>query len=359
MEIIKRNVSVDILRILLAFMVVTIHIGAPSTGNVINQITWMPNKLFAYFVHYSSIPAVNIYILISGYFSYKQLESKNVFKKAISLWMILFFYSVVGFTLSIIFFNESFTVNSLIHRVFLLSTGEWWFMTNYFCLLLLSPFLNTIISSLTKKTFSCFFCFVVIIFGILPAFDEWKDPIGLNYGYSLIWFIPLYIIGGGIKRFSLGIKNKGFQKFFFMYILMTFVILAQEIFFAKILHMANNAFSHYNSFTILLQAIFLFLAFVNLKIGGGKINNVIVFISSLSLSVYIFHCQTDISKVLWNITTPSQYADSIYLPLVYISLLLGVFIIACLTEYLRKQLFKALKIEKIPSRIVNFFSKTL
>ena len=89
-----RNVSVDVLRILLALMVVTIHIGAPATGHVLNSISWTPTKLFAYIVHYASIPAVNVYILISGYFSYSQNHDyKRLFKKAVSLFgiIVLFF----------------------------------------------------------------------------------------------------------------------------------------------------------------------------------------------------------------------------------------------------------------------------
>lgn len=354
---IKRNVSIDILRIMLALMVVTIHIGAPSTGHVINSVTWMPMKFFTYIVHYLAIPAVNIYILISGYFSYKQLEYKNVFKKAVSLWMILLFYSLAGLVVSALFLGESLNIGSIKDRVFLLSTGEWWFMTNYFCLIFISPLLNIIISSFSKKTFVAFVLFAGIVFGVLPTLCEWKDVIGINYGYSLIWFIVLYLIGGGINRFAIDKRLRlGFCKYFGLYLLATVFILAQDLFFSKVLHCSGCAFVHYNCITILMQAIFMFLAFLNLQINC-KMDKVIVLISSLSMSVYIYHCQADFGKMLWNLTEPSKYADTIYLPLIYIAITFGVFCIACSIEYARLKLFKIIRIDTLSSKLVSCSNK--
>lgn len=350
---IKRNVSIDILRILLALMVVTIHIGAPSTGHVINSISWMPMKFFAYIMHYLAIPAVNIYILISGYFSYKQLEYTNVLKKAASLWLVLLFYSLFGLIVSYIVYDGSLNIGTIKDRIFLLSTGEWWFMTNYFCLLFISPSLNIIISSFSKKTFIAFLLLVGIVFGILPSLCEWRDAIGINYGYSLIWFIVLYLIGGGIKRFSIDKKIRlGFWKYFSLYLFATLFILFQDLFFSKVIHCSGSAFVHYNSIIILIQAIFLFLAFLNLEVNC-RFDKAIVLISSLSMSVYIFHCQADFGKLLWDLMQPSKYADTIYLPLVYITITIGVFCLACSIEFVRVKLFTVCRIDSILTRFVS------
>lgn len=354
---VKRNVSIDILRIMLALMVVTIHIGAPSTGHVINSVTWMPMKFFTYIMHYLAIPAVNIYILISGYFSYKQLDYTNVFKKATSLWLVLLFYSLAGMLVYNVIYGDSLSISTIKDRIFLLSTGEWWFMTNYFCLIFISPLLNIIISSFTKKTFIAFLLLVGIAFGILPSLCQWKDAIGINYGYSLIWFIVLYLMGGGIKRFSINKRIRlGFWKYFGMYLLVTLFILAQDLFFSKVLHCSGCAFIHYNSITILIQAIFLFLAFLNLEVHC-RYEKSIVLISSLSMSVYILHCQADFGKILWNISEPSKYADTVYLPLVYFIITFGVFFIACTIEYLRTKLFKICNIDNVSSKFVSLCNK--
>lgn len=353
----QRNVSIDILRIMLALMVVTIHIGAPSTGHVINSVSWMPMKFFAYIMHSLAIPAVNIYILISGYFSYKELEYTSVFKKAASLWSVLLFYSLAGMFVSSLFFDGNFSLSTVKDRVFLLSTGEWWFMTNYFCLIFISPLLNILISSFTKKTFVAFVFMVGIVFGTLPSLCEWKDAIGINYGYSLIWFIVLYLIGGGIKKLLIDKKiHLGFWKYFGLYLMMTLFILAQDLLFSKVLHCSGCAFVHYNCITILMQAIFLFLAFLNLQINC-KMDKVIVLISSLSMSVYIFHCQADFGKMLWNLTEPSKYADTIYLPLIYLAITFGVFCIACSIEYVRLKLFKIIRIDTLSSKLVSCSNK--
>lgn len=338
-------------------MVVTIHIGAPSTGNVINSVSWMPMKFFAYIMHYLCIPAVNIYILISGYFSYKQLEYNNVFKKAVSLWLVLFFYSLAGLIISYIISNDSLNIGTIKDRIFLLSTGEWWFMTNYFCLLFISPLLNILINSFTKQTFIVFVLLVGIVFGILPSLCEWKDAIGINYGYSLIWFIVLYLIGGGVKRFSINKRIRlGYWKYFGLYLFATFFILAQDLFFSKVIHCTGNAFVHYNSITILIQSIFLFLAFLNLEVNC-RYDKAIILISSLSMSVYIFHCQADFGKILWSLSEPSKYADTFYLPLVYLAITFCVFCLACSIEFVRIKLYRICRIDIIPFRLISYCTK--
>ena len=349
----ERNVSIDILRILLALMVVTIHIGAPATGHVIGSISWMPMKLFANIAHYSSIPAVNIYILISGYFSYKtNSDYRRILGKALSLWLVLLFYSLAGFLVSCVFYNNDFSQGELVNRFFLLSTGEWWFMTNYFCLIFIAPLLNIIITSFTNRDYYIFVIMVAVICMVLPSLCGWKDAIGINYGYSLIWFIVLYIVGGGIKRFALDKKyNWGFRKYILCYFIMTLLILVQNMFFGKVLHLSEYAFNHYNSLTIFIQAVFLFLAFLNLKISC-RFNRMIIVLSSLSMSVYIFHCQTDFSKILWNETTPSNYANEVILPCVYIAITIGVFVIACSIEYFRVIAYRILTIDKISSLLM-------
>lgn len=353
----ERNVSVDVLRILLALMVVTIHIGAPLTGHVLNSVSWTPTKLFAYIVHYASIPAVNVYILISGYFSYSQNHDyKRLFKKAVSLWLVLLFYSLAGLLTTFLISNREICIKDVVDHIFFLSTGEWWFMTNYFCLLFLSPFLNIIVSAFSKLEFKFFAVAIAVMFGILPSLCGWHDAIGLNYGYSLIWFIVLYILGSGIKRFNLDKKyNYSCISYLMCYMFMTIVILGQNFLFGKVFHMSEMAFSHYNSVTILVQAIFLFLTFLKLKLSC-RFNRIIILVSSLSMSVYILHCQTDFSKILWNFTNPSSFANDGRLPLLYIIITLGVFILACSIEYLRKMLFSTLRIDRLIDRLSAFIN---
>lgn len=77
------------------------------------------------------------------------------------------------------------------------------------------------------------------------------------------------------------------------------------------------------------------------------------------MSVYILHCQADFGIILWKLSEPSMYADTVYLPLVYLIITFGVFFFACTIEFFRTKLFKICNIDNISSKFVSFCNKGL
>lgn len=88
-----RNIGLDILRILLALMVIAIHFNAPATGHVALAVTGKMKLLVLPMVAFC-YPAVNTYVLISGFFSYKNKRSYDkILNSLIRLWLCLEYVS--------------------------------------------------------------------------------------------------------------------------------------------------------------------------------------------------------------------------------------------------------------------------
>ena len=148
----KRNYGIDLLRIILAMMVITIHINANGTGQVLLYSVESPWKWIVSIVTMLCYPAVNTYVLITGYYSFKtDKEINKVIRSLLTLWLSALFFSLFGYIFCIIAFNQQFELIELVKRFFPIVRGSWWFYTVYFALILLSPFLNKMIENLSIK----------------------------------------------------------------------------------------------------------------------------------------------------------------------------------------------------------------
>lgn len=299
-----------------------------------------------------SYPAVNCYVLITGYFSWKSVfDLKKQIVKLIKLWFSLIFFNILGYLFVSVVLNHSFSLIDFLLRFIPLIRGNWWFMTVYCCLIMILPFLNVIVSGINKQRHFSLLFILFVCFSIVPLLNGWEDKIGTNYGYSLIWFITLYFSGSYISKYELfNGKNKS------LYCFLTYMGISALIYIiGAVIRKAGFYFnlSTYNSPFTYFQSIFLFMAFCSLRNKISKGTNIISYIATLSLASYLLHCQNDVESVLWSTLNPSQYANDYRIVIVYIILIVLILSISMLLEGLRRIVFKG-----IENRIYNIFMKS-
>lgn len=326
-------------------MVITIHINAGGTGQVLQHATKTPWKWIVSIVTILCYPAVNTYILITGYYSYDaHKDSRSVIRSLTLLWLSAAFFSLIGYLASVTMFDEHFQIIELVKRFFPIIRGVWWFYTVYFALMLLSPFINKMIDSLSVAEHKLLLSVLIIMLSILPIFVDWKGKLGSNDGYSLIWFITLYITGAYLKKKAFLVGNRRWGMFGgIAYIVSSMIIYI----FPKVLSLIGiqSTLAIYNSLFVYIQAISLFVMFGNLRIPDCM-KKAVASISALALASYLLHCQEDIEKLLWSKVHPSSYANSIEIVFVALVIICSVFCISLLLELLRKKLCKILHIDK-------------
>lgn len=232
------------------------------------------------------ICAVNIFVLISGYFQVEsKFKSKNVIKVGIGgVWL----YSIVFFAIQVLVSGQPVGKMDLIRACFPLLTKRFWFVNSYLALYILSPYINKLIHSLSKKQISTLTATLVLIFSarstILPA--SWGQD--LSAGMGILWFITLYCVAAWLR--SCRTQQETPFKYWILYLGATVILIASKFVLNKAgIESYSGKLFGYSSLVVCVQAVALFKAFLHSKPIGGKLVTPILFAAKHSFSVYIIH----------------------------------------------------------------------
>lgn len=342
----NRNVGLDIFRIILALMVITLHINAGGTGMVLKYATVSPWNKIVGMVTTLCYPAVNCYVIMSSYFLSKQ--KRDVFtsiKSLAKLWLSVIFFALIGFAIVSIVKGE-FNALDLMKRFFSVSRGKWWYITVYFVLILISPYLNIIIQNIKKKEHEILLAILLVVCSVVPMFLNWESQTGSNYGYSILWFVVLYFTGAYIRNYKY--ENGGTNNKLFFASIGLFIVVSAVSYCASSIASGlgvSLTLEPYNSLATYTQAILLFVAFLHLDVSK-YIAKPINFVAELSLASYLLHCQEDIESVLWSTVRPYDYANSAKIIIVWLCLTAGIFLAGIGLEFIRKKIVTITGFEK-------------
>lgn len=356
----KRNVGLDLLRIILAMMVITIHINTSGAGMVLVYTSVSPWQEIIELMTFICFPAVNCYVIMSAYYMSKQ--DKDIFlvvKSLTKLWLSIIFFSLFGY-ITISCLASNFNAIELMKRFFSVSRGVWWYITVYFVLVLISPYLNIVIKNIEKKDHKILLGILLMAFSVVPMFLNWESKCGSNYGFSLLWFITLYFTGAYLRYYKFEeaeTNNIKFIKYLLLFIMASLISYLSDK--TAVRFDFEFTMMPYNSITSYMQSVFLFAAFLHLNI-----NNIfakpISFIAELSLASYLFHCQEDIEKILWNITRPYEYANSPQIIVVWCSIVGCIMVAGVTLEVIRKKIVSINSFEdKLSDGVANIVRKIL
>ncbi len=164
----------------------------------------------AWLVEALCLVAVNVYVLISGYFGVDSLGSQTagkrltfweVMRKPLKIWKQVFFYSMLFGCGAIVFGVQAFDPYRFFSYCFPIVTEHYWFATSYVFLCLLMPFLNTGISCLDQKELRYLLLGFLLLFSIAKTVIPMQLPWD-KYGYDCLWFVVLYLTGAYLRRYE-------------------------------------------------------------------------------------------------------------------------------------------------------------
>ena len=293
----KRNVGLDILRIISMIMIVFLHVLVK--GRFVSNIYNIELYKIAYIFETLFIIAVNCYVLITGYF---QEDSKFKIRKVINIWIKVVFYSISIYIIILLFGQKEFNIKDCIKSIFPILTNEYWFVNCYILLYILSPFLNKLIDQLNKKDFQKLLIILFVAFCLLTSILPLNYTFDKTKGYGIIWLIVLYFVGAYIKRFVKGnYKNRYNLCFYFVASIITYIAYLIIGYLCKVLNIEDitSRLLNYNFITVFLASVFLFLYFKNLEIKNLKVINIVSKITPLTFAVYIMHEQVVLRDILY------------------------------------------------------------
>ena len=281
------------------------------------------------------------------------------------LWGEIFFYSVALKLLSVAFHLQSFDIKSLLLTMIPILHKEYWFTSIYVVLFLLVPVLNSAIHKMTKEKMQICIFVLVFIFSIIPTLIRpfLAEVFFVNDGYSLDWFIILYFVGAYLRLYV--DPEKSVKYYFNFYLLFTAITFTSkfliELVNTYILKTDKSIWNlyQYNSLTVLLAAVFLFLAFTKLNIKENRFaEKVILLLSPCSLAVYLIHLNANWRTWLWDVVVnSSQYYDKVYFIPYIIGSVIAVFAVCCVIDLFRQYIFKIFDTKKFRDKCSSFQNK--
>lgn len=268
----NRQANFELLRILAMYLIVIWHIKGHYLDDGPEVFHPIVVKVLSGLSNFISFH-VDLFILITGYFgirSNKKAIVKNLLLCAIYLW---------GFNLISYLHDGTFDIKEVI---FPISHSPWWFMTVYFLLVLVAPFLEKMLSTLTDKE-QLLWVGTLLVLNVYFGHYQHLKPVYLM-GFDLMNMLTVYCIGSLLRKSSLLGKLRfiGGKKSLLisLLVLILLCIVIGKIFYKMQLDILPG---EYCAPTIAL-AVNVFLLFKNVSLKSSRF---ITFFSSSAVSVYL------------------------------------------------------------------------
>nr|WP_295677046.1 acyltransferase family protein [uncultured Intestinibacter sp.] len=316
-----RSSNFELLRIISIIMIITLHYLEYYALPHANIGTL--NYYIIHFIESVCIMGVNCFVLITGYFLINK-DKVNI-RKIIDLLLMVAFYGFI-FYFMMMFINKSeFNIKEFIKAIIPFLAGKRWFVRTYMILFLIAPYINKSLITLSKKSFQILIIILMIFFSIWPSFVPYP-PVD-DFGYGIINFIVLYVIGAYIKLHFKNNKN----------IVIDLIIYIICIISTYLFSLYYGPSWGYNFITNICGSIILFIIFSKLKIKSYKIN----YIASFVFGIYIVHCDFQTQDLVFNkLLKCKLYSNSQFLiPHMLFSIII-LFIISLIIDIIRKQIFR-------------------
>ena len=285
-------------------------------------------------------PSVNVFVLITGYFSVNSRTLKV--KKGIELWLQVLFYSLAMLPIASAF-GASIS-NEYVYTAFTpIISRQYWFFSAYFVLFLIIPFISAMINGITKKQHLMLVIGIFVCAYLSTRFDI-SRVLSLAVGYSVLWFIMLFCIGAYLRKYPIRVNR--------IYLILAYLstVAVHTVFryhandTSKLVYKLIYCSTEYTEPLTLFAAICLFLIFCGIKSNGSPIHRFICYIGGCTFGVYLFHEAPKFRDVLYsNIFKTSDHWGRPYAALAVIGFALLTFAAGCIFETVRRLAFWLIK----------------
>lgn len=323
-----RQSNIELLRVISIIGVILGHYYVMSDFSTVDIISF--NWIGMQFLGAWSKVAVDIFIIITGYFMVNQTFRWNKLVKLLSctyFWGIAVLLFAIGLGLSI--------KTDHIYKSLFPFTPLNWFARSYLLLYISIPIFNKLIAKVNQLQLGLINIGLITLFFTIPTLVSTFS--GGGYLTSYFTFGTMYMIGAYIRKYgtvktdtiSIGIG-----------IISTILILGSILW--NDFHYSDGLYVMYlahkgNSIVGLLAAIGIFSIFKNLKVNYSNKINVI---ASTTFAVYLIHNNPLISNWLWNsVVSSKDYIESPFFLLHMLGVTLLIFAVCSILEWLRLKVF--------------------
>ncbi len=274
----KRKSNIELLRIIAMLLVMIVHadflaLGYPSVDDISNAPI---SSFIRCFIESLSVVCVNLFILISGWFSIKF----SIDRLISFLFQILFICATMTCILSAMGMLKEISVGYFWKEFF----GLYWFIISYLVMYIFAPALNYFTNNERKENIEVFlvlFFILQTLFGfILTKYNDFFAK-----GYSPLSFMGLYVLGRYLHLYPNKFISQKPLTDIMIYLGMSLCTTILAIH-SHFINVYMSAFYSYSSPLIIVASVYLFLAFSKLSFQNKLINS----IAASCFAIYLVHC---------------------------------------------------------------------
>lgn len=344
----KRMANLELLRCLAMMMVIVLHyLGKGGLLAELKRGIMVDVGIAAWLLEAFCIVAVNLYMLISGYFlCTSSFKLSRLLQLLLQIWLYSAVFGVIGAATGIIR-ETSVDTHYYLTLIFPVSMEHYWFMTAYVFFYLLLPFLGIAVKRMSRQQMQVAIALLLITFcalkSILPLRLETDKK-----GYDCLWYLCVFLTAAYIRRFGSTLLKKR-SRALGLYVACCLLAFAGTMVLGFIylrtgsLGRMTGMCMEYNHILPFLAALGLFVYFAGLEIKG-KIAAVINRIAPYTLGVYLLHENLGL-RYTWQRWLGADKISNIgELLLWMLAAVAVVFCAGILTDMLRARLMKGLHV---------------
>lgn len=202
----ERQSGIELLRLLAGFAVMILHLNYTPGGAGLMTTASGVNKAFLLGLEAACLCAVNVFILISGWFS---SQAKRIGVRKLALLLAETIACQLLLAVAAGFIDRSWSVRAVLMALLPVN----YFVILYLALMLLSPFINRLLEGLDTRAFTCLVCLTAGLFSLaailVDVLEEVSgmplvglNPVGISSmnGYSIVQFVMMYVLGAYMRR---------------------------------------------------------------------------------------------------------------------------------------------------------------
>lgn len=296
----QRESGLELYRIIGMFLIVAHHYVVNSgLPELMYQDPLCGKSIFLFLFGMWGKTGINCFVLITGYF---MCTSKITLRKFLKLLLLVYFYKVVIYGIFVITGYQSLTLSETVKVLLPVTSVTQNFVGCYLLFYLTIPFLNILVSKMTKRQHLLLISLCLLIYTIIGGIP--KIRVDMNY---VSWFIVLYLIGSYLRLYP---EKWSSNKKIWMYgtLITISLAVASVIGFAGLSEWISNMLnqdyrleyflvSDSNKILAVAVAVCSFMLFKNL---GIKYNRAINTVASATFGVLLIHANSDTMRQwLW------------------------------------------------------------
>ena len=334
-----RTSNIELLRICCMLMIIAGHVmmNHETQFSLVNS-----DEIIDLFFRGAFCVAVNAFVLISGYFGIK-------FKKDRLIHLVIqtFFYSSIFMIIAVLL--EWHTVNPRydIFAFIPILTKQYWFITCYVVLYIISPWLNIWVDCFDRISYKKLLIVGFYIVYVWPTFSYLINApqfIG-DAGYGIVNFIYLYILG---RYFRLYFISKHTSMYHWgEYILSSIVLFLCQYGLSWLLGFEFTSWISYNTFFCFMGSVCLFMAFQNMSFQSSVVN----YWAKPCLAVYLIHMAPFVLDKFCTVVGVQDYHGLSYLVLIF-TLPVAIYLVCAAIEICRQFVLGS-----IENKLISFVIK--